>query len=296
MSVEETLETLREIDSVRLKGAYADIERVRMGGYDVFLKRWGKKVESGVKRSDPNKKGEKGIYNLYVDSTTPGHWDEAYVMRVLRKEAETEKQGFKVPSYRPPVIRLNDREVMEAEIVAKLRQETAEELHLDGRYLNEDPHLLGCMGEQVARHYLGLSMRLPNRDAKDHGFDLVWMGQRIDVKATATKMPRPAILLGYDDLYKPGVCDVYVGVQVEGRGGKSYGGCWERPGVHLPQLAPGTSGIPFEDLNSMEGFGDAMRNGREGDSGQSGAGRGDGGDSPGAVCRSQEGIAPGLFD
>ena len=267
----ETMEMLKAVDKVRMCQAMADIERVRLGGYTVDLaggyhdNKKVRRVEARViVKKDPTKKRIKGTYGL-VDQTRPGHWDLEFVKRVLALE---DKAPERKRMYKSPMIRLSDRAWNEANRYAKAVYEIVDKLP-KGMDLTGNSHYIGARGEQGAREHLGLSMRMDwdGIGRGDAGYDLVYEGQRIDVKSTEY---RPGNFMICNDHWKPGKCDILLHASVQGRTVELAGWMWERDfakqcesGSAFPMLnlTPDCKVIGTGRLNTMEGFRDAIRDG-----------------------------------
>lgn len=108
-----------------------------------------------------------------------------------------------------PVQEISNRMYRLAELIAKARKLTYEPIdggRVYGKQGSIDANLTGVIGEIAVQESIG-SINQPIYLRGDPGYDLVNDGTTIDVKATATHMTLPDLLIPYDqDL----VADVYL--------------------------------------------------------------------------------------
>lgn len=278
----------------QLRRAFADLERVRMGGYCVEVvsrKLHGKWRKQILVTKDPTKVREKGIWRVYVDETTPGAWQPEFVLMVLEREKKDlerieRRKGEENTMWLPPTVRLSDEEIDIVYEVAKVRESNGEKSqhghHMSGQpATDKSSHLMGALGEVLARKYFKLPREVYTDIQKqgrgsDDGWDLVYEGLKIDVKYTGYTGPFPGILRGKDYLYS-GAADIYLGVQKVGREkvsrvGSFYGWCWREvmdEAVWKENIKEGTSIVDYSLLTTMESFYHDIHHGRAGhDEGQ----------------------------
>lgn len=252
--------------AIQLRDAFADLERVRMGGYLVDLVPSGGKMVEGkwkvytkiIVRKNPDASQEKGIWRKYVDHTTPGHWDPIFVKMVLEREAKLKDRPYKP---RPIEIRINDRMAMEAERFCK--EMLIEKGHETRNDYADGSEMIGALGEQAARFHFGLTMRMEAFKGGDEGYDIEFMGQRIDIKTTQNMPSRYMIA---QDEWEPGKSDILLAVEASGRLAKIIGWMWEkdfekarRPGSEFGMPTPGCHVVTVDKLQPMNKLLEAVR-------------------------------------
>ena len=274
-SAAETLEAMKQSDIATMGQAFADIETVRGAGYTVEVtgswmdKKTNRQVMPRVVvKTDPSKPKVKGVYSRLVDDSSMGCWSLEHVIRVLTREQAQEPQKHR---YRQPQIRLTDRQYHEAEryaeAVGEISKHYPKSMDLTGR-----SNMVVAIGEQGVRaqYGLGYEMDWKGLGVGDGGCDLILDGRVVDVKATDRN---PSNLLICNDYWTGLGSDVLVHVIVENRMVTFVGWVWVEDfkaesmvGSDLPhmKLTPNCRAMFTTDLESMEGFRDALRDGYQG--------------------------------